>query len=57
MATTLKPATAPVSREIGRMRSIVPIRARDEELAFFMAMSRESLRVAGRYIRKRLRRA
>ena len=50
MATRLRPATVPVSHGIGRLRGIVPNRARDEDLDFFLAMSKESLKVAGRYI-------
>lgn len=55
IATRLTPATLPISWEMGRMRSILPGRARDEELAFFLAMSRESLKVVGRYIKARRR--
>jgi hypothetical protein len=50
MATRLKPPTAPVSHQIGRLRGIHPNRARDEDLDFFLAMSKQSLKAAGRYI-------
>jgi hypothetical protein len=57
MATRLRPATAPVTREIGTMRSIPPNRARDEDLDFFLAISKESFKAAGRYIGRLLGRA
>lgn len=57
MATRLKPATGPITREIGRLRSIPPNRARDEDLDFFLAISQESFKTAGRYIDRLLGRA
>jgi hypothetical protein len=50
MPAEVKRGAVPVAKGIGRKRRIVPGRARDEELNFFLAMSRESLKVAGRYI-------
>lgn len=50
MATHLHPVKAPISRERGRMRIIPPNRARDEDLDFFLALSKESAKSAGRYI-------
>jgi hypothetical protein len=57
MATRLKPVTAPISREIGRMRSILPNRARDEDLDFFLVVSKASFKAAGRYIDRLMGRA
>lgn len=57
MATRLKPATTRVSHRIGRLRGIAPNRARDEDLDFFLAISRQSLKAAGRYIDEMLGRA
>jgi hypothetical protein len=50
MVTHLHPVKAPISRERGRMRIIPPSRARDEDLDFFLAVSRTSAKLAGRYI-------
>lgn len=57
MAMRLKPAMVRVSHRIGRLRGIAPNRARDEDLDFFLAISKRSLKAAGRYIDELLGRA
>jgi hypothetical protein len=52
MATRLKSATVPISREIGRMRTIPPNRARDEDLHVFLGMTRYSFAAVRHYIRR-----
>lgn len=50
MPTHIKRARVRPRRTLGRRRSIQPTLARDEDLRFFLRMSRISLRVAGEYI-------
>lgn len=50
MHTHMKRARLRPSRSVGRRRSILPTLARDEDLRFFLRMSQNSLRVAGKYI-------
>lgn len=50
MRMSMKRATARIRVARGRKRSIHPDRARDEDLNFFLKVSRESARMAGRYI-------
>jgi hypothetical protein len=55
MATRLKPATVPLSRQIGRLRSISPNRARDEDLNIFLWLSERSLRTTARELEQLIR--
>ena len=50
MPTITKRARLRPRRALGRRRGIFRTLARDEELRFFLRMSRDSLRVAGRYV-------
>lgn len=52
MLTYTKRARVQATRAFGRRRSIFRTLARDEELRFFLRMSRNSLRVAGKYIER-----
>lgn len=52
MPTYIKRARMQPTRAFGRRRSIFRTLARDEDLRFFLRMSRNSLRVAGKYIER-----
>ena len=52
MPTYLKRVRVQPTRAFGRRRSIFRTLARDEELRFFLRMSRDSLRVAGKYVER-----
>lgn len=54
MATKLLRATVPISRELGRMRTIHPNRARDEDLDVFLGMTRYSFAAVRQYIGRRM---
>ena len=55
MATRLKPETVPIARGVGRMRSIRPNRARDEDLHVFLWLSERSLRATARELDELIR--
>lgn len=52
MPTYIKRARVRPRHVLGHRRSIFRTLARDEELRFFLRMSRNSLRAAGKYIER-----